>query len=432
MVNVAFIYPEMYDLARFGEKRKEFPPFGVMYLASTVEKEGENVSIFAVNEKNFILDLRGYDIIGFSISSSVSYETIKKSIFSSTYSKDKIIVVGGIHASIYPEETLIDLKPDILVIGSGEETILEIIKNSAERSFCQIKGICYLQDGMVIKNPQRPIERNIDWLPFPSRHLLPVDDFIMENRLANTTIRMTHVMLTRGCPFSCNFCSVLQKRVQYRTAKNIKDELRYLKRRYNIGGFAIADDNFIVNKKIVKNFCLAIKDLNLKWSALSRVDTVDYEILELMHEAGCIEIKFGIESGSTKILSAMGKNISISQIKNAVNLANSAGIMVKAFLIHGFPGENLSTTNETIKLLSEIKSKIDRVSLFRFVPLPGSYVFNNPKQFGLKIQKPDDWNKYHIYNNDYHWWGDESDFKEVCAAYRKLKRYISNNWSEKF
>jgi radical SAM superfamily enzyme YgiQ (UPF0313 family) len=432
MINVALIYPEMYDLARFGERRKEFPPFGVMYLASTIEKTGLKVSIFSVNDKEFILDLRGYDIIGFSIPSSASYEIIKKSIFSSSYSKEKIITVGGVHASIYPEETLIDLNPDIVVVGNGEETILEIIKNFSGRDFSQIKGICYLQNKKIIKNHQRLLERNIDWLPFPSRHLLPENDFIMKNRLANTTVRMTHVMLTRGCPFSCHFCAVLQKKVQYRTAQNIKEELQHLKSKYHIEGFAITDDNFIVNKKMVKNFCLAIKDLDLKWSALSRVDTVDYETLDLMHESGCIEIKFGVESGSMKILSAMGKNISIEQIKNAINLADSAGMMVKIFLIHGFPGENMLTTEETIELLSEIKPKIDRVSLFRFVPLPGSYVFNNPEKFNLKISNPKKWDKYHIYNNDYHWWGDDSDFKEMCAAYYKLKLYISNNWPEKF
>lgn len=431
-MKVALVYPEVYDLARFKEKRRELPPFGVLYLAAFLEENNIKVSIFKINKNKTRCDFRGYDVIGFSIPSSATYGMVKEARFTSSYSWDTTITVGGVHPSFYPEETIIDLQADIVVIGSGEKTIVEIARAHNTKDFSKIRGICFINRNSIITTPERIIEKSIDWLPLPARHLLDEADFIMSNRLSNTNIRMTHIMLGRGCPFSCHFCAVRQKKVQYRSGANVRMELEHLKHKYKIDGFAIVDDNFIINKSVVKNVCEAIKDLGLRWSALSRVDTVDYELLQIMHDAGCIELKFGVESGSERLLRAMGKNVSGNQIRKAIILSSSVGIGIKVFLIHGFPGENLDSTQETISLLKDIAPMIDRVSLFRFVPLPGSYVFENPNLFNLNLSKhSSDWEKFHIYHNNYHWWGSEEDFQEMELSYYKLKRFIIDKWPEK-
>lgn len=430
-MKVALVYPEVYDLAHYKEKRKEFPPFGVLYLAAVLEENHISVDIIKIDTGKTKYDFRDYDLVGFSTPSSATYGLIKEARFGSLFSSACTIAIGGVHASFYPEETLVDLKADVVAVGSGEKTLMEIIANHGSNDFSKIKGVCYFQDGKPAVTGKRLLENDIDWLPIPARHLLDEPDFIMNNRLANTNARMAHIMMSRGCPFSCRFCAVLQKKVQYRSGQNVRLELEYLKNKYNITGFAIVDDNFVVNKNRVLDICKSIKCLDLKWSALSRVDTVDYELLESMKNAGCIEIKFGVESGSEKLLSAMGKNISCNQIRNAITLADSLGIMVKVFLVHGFPGENMETTRETIQLLKDIKSMVDRVSLFRFAPLPGSYVFNNPQDFNLNIPEHDiNWERYHIYHNHRHWWGNEDDFKEMDAAYREVKKFIGDMWSE--
>lgn len=428
-MKIALIYPEVYNLARFKEQRKEFPPFGVLYLAAFLEENHFKVNIIKVNQNNTQCDLRDYDVIGFSIPSSSTYNIIKEVRFKSLYSGNPIIAVGGVHPSFYPEETLTDFCADVVAIGNGEKTFLEIVQAYSTRDFSQISGICYLRKQSLITTPKLAIESSIDWLPLPARHLLDESDFIMSNRLAKTNLRMTHIMLNRGCPFSCHFCAVMQKKVQYRSGNNVRIELEHLKRKYNIDGFAVVDDNFVVNKKMVRNICESIGDLGLRWSALSRVDTVNYELLETMHNAGCIELKFGVESGSERMLRAMGKNITCNQIRMAITLATSVGIRVKIFLVHGFPGENLSSTQETISLLKEIRPMVDRISLFRFVPLPGSYVFTNPNLFALNIPKHiSDWGKFHIYHNNHHWWGDEEDFRQVEISYRKLNEFIADHW----
>jgi len=200
-----------------------------------------------------------------------------------------------------------------------------------------------------------------------------------------------------------------------------------LKSKYNINGFAIIDDNFIINKKNVLEICHEITDLNLSWSALSRIDTINNELLKTMKKAGLIEVKYGIESGNNTLLQSMGKNINIKQISDVLKITKNNGILVKIFIIHGFPGENNKTTKDTINFLHENKSLIDRVSLFRFVPLPGSYIFSNHQKYNIILSE--NWDDYHIYHNDKHWWGSRKDYKILQESYKAIKDFIDNTWS---
>jgi radical SAM superfamily enzyme YgiQ (UPF0313 family) len=214
-------------------------------------------------------------------------------------------------------------------------------------------------------------------------------------------------------------------------------ELEHLIDTYRIDGFAIVDDNFIVNKHKVRDICASIRDLHLSWSALSRVDTIDQALLQDMAASGCIEVKFGMESGSEALLKAMRKNTTQAQIRRAVAMAKQAGIRVKLFLIHGYPGENLDTTAETLALLRELAPGIERVSLFRFVPLPGTYVYDHPDEFDLHgtDRDPDwdgDWSRYHIHHNERHWWGSAKDFALVQRGYEQLREYVDATWPQRF
>jgi anaerobic magnesium-protoporphyrin IX monomethyl ester cyclase len=191
---------------------------------------------------------------------------------------------------------------------------------------------------------------NIDHLPLPARHLLPAEHVVLPDRLAGTDLRMAHVMFSRGSPFPCSFCAAGQTRIQYRGARSARHELEHLISTYGIEGFAIVDDNFIVNKTKVGNICDQVAGLGLRWSALSRVDTVDAALLAKMAASGCIEVKFGMESGSEDLLRAMRKNTKREQIRSAVHATTKAGIAAKVFVIHGFPGENDRTTDDTISL----------------------------------------------------------------------------------
>lgn len=430
-MKIALISPEYYDIAHFGTKRKEIPPFGVLYLAAVIEQKGIQVALFRVSNENYKFDFTDFDLVGFSISSSVTYSLIKKVRDSGKYNDNTLLIAGGIHATIFPENVLQDLNVDIVCIGEGENTITEIIDMFHERDFTAINGIAYKDDlsGRIIYTPPRNLISNLDTIPFPARHLLPIEEIVMDDRLSNTNLPVAHILCSRGCPYSCNFCANQEHGIRYRSGANIRAELEYLIRTYGIKGFCITDDNFIVDSEKLKNICKEIVPLNLKWSSLSRVNTINEELLKMLKESGCIEIKYGIESGSPRILQLMNKKITPEQIKYAITATHDIGIKVKAFILHGFPGENIESTRETIHLIEELKNKIDRISLFRFVPLPGSPVYKDPGAYNLIL--PENFEDIFIYNNNRKWWGNERDQKELEESYQMLEKYIRDNW-EKF
>ena len=435
-MRVALVYPEVYDLARFREHRKEFPPFGPLYLAAVAEQAGHEVEVLKVSPGSEGLDLSGFDAVGFSLSSSATYGVVKRSRERSLYAPGALIMAGGVHANLYPERTLLDLHPDVVAVGDGEETILELLDEVSTRRFGRVSGVCYLRDGVATKTLPRTDVKDLDSLPMPARHLLPESDLVMTDRLADTDVRMAHTMFSRGCPFKCRFCAVAGSAIYYRSGASARQELEQLISSNGIDGFAVVDDNFIINRHKVIEICRSVRDLGLRWSALSRVNTVREELLAELRAAGCIELKFGMESGSPRILDAMAKKISPDQIRAAVRGAKKAGINVKLFLIHGFPGEDVVSSRETIALLRELAPMVDRASLFRFVPLPGTYVYEHPDEFDLHgtDRDPDwdgDWGRYHIHHNDHHWWGSSEDFAAVQRGYRELSAVVEDLWPDR-
>lgn len=433
-MEVVLLYPEVYDMARYKEGRREFPPFGVLYLASVMERAGHRVAIERVTQGHVGLDLTGYDAVGFSLASSATYGLMLQARRHARVDPNALVMVGGVHCNFYPEESLLDFDAHVAAIGEAEETILELLDHTDDRDFTGVAGVVFPgDDGRTFRTPPRVLMRDIDRLPDPARHLLPTQDFVLSDRLAGTDVRMAHTMFSRGCPFPCSFCAVAQRRMQYRGGASARSELVHMMETYGIEGFAIVDDNFIVNKAKVSDICTHITDLGLRWSALSRVDTVDQPLLETMARAGCIEIKYGVESGSERLLKAMRKNTTQDKIRRAVQLTANAGIGAKAFIIHGYPGENRETTRETIALLHELRPQLGRVSLFRFVPLPGTEVYDNAllhRVRGTHVQPgfDGDWERFHIHHNDRHWWGTEADWEETQRSYAELRDFVESEW----
>ncbi|MGH3548186.1 MAG: B12-binding domain-containing radical SAM protein [Pseudonocardiaceae bacterium] len=433
-MKVALLYPEVYDMARFKEHRREFPPFGVLYLAAVIEQAGHNVTINEVTPRETYLELRDYDAVGFSLASSATYGFMREARDHSAIREDALVMAGGVHCNFYPLDTIKDFRAHVATDGESEETILEILDRADTKRFDDVAGVHWRYGTEVRRGPARPLLRNIDALPLPARHLLDVDDFVIPDRLAGTDLRMAHVMFSRGCPFPCSFCAAGQTRIQYRSGASARRELQRLISCYGIEGFAIVDDSFIVNKNKVGDICDNIEDLGLRWSALSRVDTIDEPLLRKMANSGCIEVKYGMESGSERLLKMMRKNTKQEQIKRAIYAAVDAGIEAKVFIIHGFPGEDSETTDDTIKLLRDLGAAISRVSLFRFVPLPGTQVYDQVDVYGVygTHLQPDwdgDWSKFHIHHNERHWWGTNADWLETERSYRRLRAFVEDRWN---
>lgn len=420
MKKICLVYPECYEVAKFGNKRKEFPPFGVMYLASALEKENYDVKIIATSNDNNCFDFSDFDIVGFSISSSLAYPLIKETRENSIFKANSLIIAGGIHASLYPNEVIKDLDCDIVSIGEGEKTIVEIAKSTSLDDISEIKGIYYKKDNSIYVTEKRNDINELDSLAFPARHLLPKEDIVME-RLSNTSLSIAHVLFSRGCPYHCNFCANQNHNVRYRSKDNIKEELELLIKDYEIKGFCVVDDNFLVNKEKAMEIIREIGKLNLKWSTLARVDNVDLELLKELKNTGCVEIKYGVESGSQKMLDLMNKKITVSEIKKAFNLTKDVGINAKALIMHGFPKEDINTTKETIALLEELKMCISRVGLTYFTYLPGSPIY--PSEHITCNTS--------VYCEEQVPWGSNKEKEEVLESRKLLIKYIKKNFPYK-
>ena len=258
---------------------------------------------------------------------------------------------------------LVDLFPHALLLhfwmtltwwswAKAKQTIQEIVKAyEAGLDFSSIKGLEYRDQGLTIQTPKRDLQHDLDKIPFPARDLFPNQKYIDHWR-KSWGYSATTVMTTRGCPFSCEFCSNAVFGVSYRerSSENVLIEIEQaLALGYDRIHFA--DDVFTLNKRRLIQICEEIlaRGMEFKWECLGRVDSIDKATIEAMKRAGCERIFFGIESGDESILASMNKKISLDQARRAVEAAREIGLKTGAFFILCYPGETNETVLKTIR-----------------------------------------------------------------------------------
>jgi anaerobic magnesium-protoporphyrin IX monomethyl ester cyclase len=329
------------------------PPIGIYYVGAVLKENKYEVEIlnwYAVNKTpNKIEELladRRPDVIGFSILHANRWGGIEIARIAKQLNPEVKIIFGGIGASLLWEHLLRHFSEiDFVVIGEGEHTFLNLIKwiEGADEKLPQnIKGIAFRENGKAVKTEKADFQHDLDKLPNPAKYF-----------------EYQHLSSTRGCAWNCTFCGSPQfwgHKIRFRSPENFVEELELLYQK-GIRFFYISDDTFTTNKKRVIEICKLIIEKNLKitWFAISRVDHVDEEILYWMRKAGCIQISYGVESGSKKIRRVLNKKIKPDQIKKAFSLTVQYGILSRAYFIYGSPGETWDTIQETLDLIHEIK-----------------------------------------------------------------------------
>jgi anaerobic magnesium-protoporphyrin IX monomethyl ester cyclase len=290
----------------------------------------------------------------------------------------KLLVTGGPLPTTNPEDFLKHF--DIVVIGEGEETMLELVnhKNGNTR-LSKIRGIAYKDKGKTKFTEPRPLIENLDAIPFPNRALFDNQAYkdYYSKKFGYTT---TSVITSRGCPFICDFCSrpVFGNTFRARSATNIVDEVEeVLKLGYERIWFA--DDCFTLSRKRLLRICDEItrRKIKVNWECLSRVDTVDRETTTRMKQAGCTRVFFGIESGNDDVLSLMKKQITTRRARKAVEVTKESGIKVGAFFILGYPGETSKTILDTVRYASALP--LDYLSYTMPYPIPGTSLYDRVK-----------------------------------------------------
>jgi radical SAM superfamily enzyme YgiQ (UPF0313 family) len=347
---------------------------GLGYLAAMLEKN--NIDVAIVNAKldrmtaadtlKRVLSLRP-DIVGIT---AMTHEINMASKLAASLKKDRpdlFIVIGGVHVTALPQETIkANSAFDAGIIGEGERSFLDIIRKIEKKDYdlSELHGVVYRKNGDVVLS--LPSERigDLDELPFPAWHMFQ-----------NAT---EYILITsRGCPFSCLFCMrALGQQVRKRSASNVVDEIEKVVRQRKPKRFLFYDETFTLDKKHVHEICdlLIQKGLSnaIRWSATTRVDSISEDILQKMKKAGCDHIEFGVESGDQKVLETIKKGITIEQAKKAISLAKNLGFHTETAFIIGHPDETIQTAYSTLKLASKLNADI--VQLGIMVPYPGTEV----------------------------------------------------------
>ncbi|MGF3554022.1 MAG: B12-binding domain-containing radical SAM protein [Thermoplasmatota archaeon] len=381
-----FIYPGINNL-ELGPKKylpvgAHVPPIGVLYLAKILELNGYKVEVLDLNAEKFDYikikrKIISSDIIGLtlysgnrSLNNSLMLAKLIKEIDS-----DIPILIGGPHCSYFPQQALTDHKADVCVKGEGEQVILPIVEAIiGKKSFSTIPGIYYKNGNSIKKNKESKQIKDLDSLPFPARHLVEKYDYgyILGSKISYG--KTTSILTSRGCPYKCRFCGLnyIVPGYRVRSFENIKNELEeIIDSGYKT--LVFVDDNFLQNKNQVEKIMDFIIQKNAKihiWIEQARVDSADEKLYQKMKDAGTEIIDFGLESGCQEILDYYDKKITLSQIRNAIDLSKKMGFYAIGSFIIGAPVETKEQIEITKKFAKSLR--LDAAYFFNFLYMIGS------------------------------------------------------------
>ena len=371
------------------------PPLGLAYMAAVLEENDVEVKIIDACALEMDLDALGKELMEFSpdiIALTALTPTIGKALETAEYSrgicKDATIVMGGYHPTFNYGDILEYDFVDVVIIGEGEQTLLDLTKTIKEgRPLSDVKGIAF-ED---VITPQRPLIKDLDSLPLPARHLLPMDSY----KLLNMDTKMSTMITSRGCPMQCSFCSSAAmhgSKLRLRSVEKILDEMEYIVNEMGIETIAFMDDTFTLNKRRVLELCEGIekREIKVMWGCTARVDSLNQELLKKMKESGCITVFMGVESADQQMLDTVNKQTTIKKIKEAFEISRQQKIRTIASVVLGMPGDTHESIKNTINFVKELNPSYAIFSLA--TPYPGTRFYQ--QTFEKDLIKVKDWSKY--------------------------------------
>jgi radical SAM superfamily enzyme YgiQ (UPF0313 family) len=374
-------------------------PLGLGYLASVVRNAGHDVEIMDINAHRWTpeeveekIKNASFDIAGIGAIVTV-YRYVKHLlVLLKRYHPEKKAVVGGSVGTSIPYIILEKTKADITCIGEGEDTIIELVNTMQNgKNLADVEGIWYKDEyGKVHKNVGRKAIKDLDKLPMPAWDMFPMDIYLKNpvgapnrnkwidgNTVANTPLSI-NINGTRGCPYKCIYCyhDFMGQGYRHRSPENIIREMRFLYDRYGVTYFHFIDDEFVLKKKFIHDFCKKLENEfngSIAWGCAGRVNLMTEQLVAEMAGAGCVLIGYGIESGSQKMLDVMKKGVTVEQAKEAIRLTKKhLGWADCSFMI-GTPGENRETIQETVDFCKELD--LTPEVIFFETPYPGTELY---------------------------------------------------------
>ena len=405
--SVVLIAPPLSLEARYGKELKHFgavtEPLGLAYMAAVLEQEGICVSILDAPAQQWgTADILAHlqktkpSLVGISLLTPAFGVVHKLCQRIRQTLPGSLLVLGGPHCTALPERTLEEIPwADMVCMGEGEITLKELAQNHPPDT---IKGLCRrTREGEIIKNPPRPFIKDLDEIPRPARHLLPMDNYHLTASRTSGSSHCPTLIVARGCPFNCSYCShTFGRKIRFHSIPRIISEIHELRTTHGISQLNIEADTLTANKKFVTQLCHALieEKLNIQWTCESRVDTVDEKLLSLMKQAGCWQISYGIETGSQRLLDSINKGVTLAQVEAAIAATHKAKISVRGFFMLGLPTETREESLETIQFAKRLNPLWAQFTLT--TPYPGTPMFAQLDREG-KI-KNHDWENYNTWS----------------------------------
>ena len=369
---------------RFAGVENAIPSLGLAYLAAVAERDGHTVDILdcTIGGDWETIAAKGRalrpDVVGITAKTPSFTNAVKTANLLRAILPDATFVVGGSHPTAMPEHTLAAEAFDYLVLGEGEETFVELLRQLAGQEKGRkpetIPGLAFLREGKPFFTPPREPIGDLDSLPFPARHLLPPLSAYSPTAASYRRLPLVHIMTSRGCPSRCNFCdrAIFGERYRARSADNVLAEVEEMVKRYGAREIRFFDDTFTINRQRLATLCAGLKKIKprLPWTCLTKAEAVSLDMLKMMHDAGCWQVLYGLESGDDRVLETLGKKNTVAMNRQAVAWAREARIRVRADFLVGSPAETPESLQRTLDFAKELD--IDFAHFNKFVPFPGT------------------------------------------------------------
>lgn len=371
--------------SRIAKKRNSQPPLGILYLATAAEQLGHTVRAVDADVEDHTIDslekeiIEGeYDLVGISATSPIFHKAVTLAQRLKDRQCRAPVVIGGEHLNIFRKDAFHDAF-DYAFYGESDFTFAAFLKIIAEgsRDFSSMRGFIYRKEGEVIETPPAERINDLDRLPFPAMHVLKFDRYVMTFAKFKQR-RYLPILMTRGCPFKCAFCSepLTNPHVRFRSAANVVDEMEKWASELGITHFFFMDSNLTLKRALAEGLCHEILRRNLKitFEGWTRANLVDKPLLALLKSAGLIRMSYGIESGDPEILKIIHKEVSQDDMRKAFAITDELGIEPACSVMLGLPGETRESVNRTIAFVRSIP-QIRYANFSIANPYPGTEIY---------------------------------------------------------
>jgi len=387
-------------------------PLGTAYIAAVLRNAGHDVTIYNQDQYHWgeshlqaYLDANRFDVVGIGvIAGYYQYRKLLKISQAINASRHRpFYVIAGHGPSPEPRFFLRKTGADAVVIGEGEQTIVDLLDAlQSSRDLSTVRGIAYPHNGEVVVTEPRDRIKDIDSIPLPAWDLFPMDYYaLLRAPHIKNTDRCMPVISGRGCPFKCNFCYRMDKGVRARSPESIVEEISKLKEKYGITYVTFADELLMISPQRTKTLCEAFlrADLGIRFCCNGRLNFATPDILRLMKKAGCVFINYGIECVDDDILKVMNKNLTVDQIVRGIEATLAAGISPGYNIIFGNIGETARTLQQGVDFLLKYDDHSQLRTIRPVTPYPGSPLYDYAIEKGLLKDAEDFYENKHV-NSD--------------------------------